>query len=101
MPSHTIDRRGFLPSTASAALFATAMSPAAATRFPVGRAAVTALSDGYFTMSADMFLGRPQSLHDRLGEPVQIAVNTYAYRVGARTFLFDAGRVIGAIKGPA
>lgn len=63
----------------------------ASTAFAIGPAQMLALSDGHFNMPVTMFLGTPEDLRAKLGDPVQIAANTYAYRAGDRTFLFDAG----------
>ncbi|MEM7303169.1 MAG: twin-arginine translocation signal domain-containing protein [Pseudomonadota bacterium] len=72
----SIDRRQFI-STALAGAAAAVVSPAvAATDFMVGKTPVIALSDGHFNMPSDMFLGTPQSLRDKLGNPAQIAANT-------------------------
>lgn len=91
MSPRLIDRRQFLGSAVAGTLIASGTRAVAATNFTVGNASVTALSDGHFNMPPEMFLGTPQALRDRLGEPVQIAANTYAYRAGGRVFLFDAG----------
>lgn len=96
MAAPMMSRRQFM-GTAIVGSAAVVSGPAAAANtFSVGDRPVVALSDGHFIMPSDMFLGTPQTLRDRLGDPVQIAANTFAYRAGARTFLFDAGAGAGA-----
>ena len=86
-----LNRRQFVGAALAGAAATLASRAVAETRFLVGEKQVLALSDGHFNMPADMFLGTPEGLRNRLGDPVQIAANTYAYRTGDRTFLFDAG----------
>lgn len=91
MRQSILNRRKFLGTALAAAATTIASRTAAETPFLVGEKQVLALSDGHFNMPAGMFLGTPASLRNRLGNPVQIAANTYAYRADNRTFLFDAG----------
>ncbi|MEO1188657.1 MAG: MBL fold metallo-hydrolase, partial [Pseudomonadota bacterium] len=91
MSKFTIDRRRFISSAVTGAAVTIASPTFAASNFLVGDVPVFALSDGHFDMPADFFLGTPQSLRDNLGDPAQIAANTYAYRGETQTFLFDAG----------
>lgn len=91
MSNHTMNRRKFLNTTMGGVAAMIATPSMAATDFVVGDRPVIALSDGHFNMPSEMFLGTPQSLRDTLGNPAQIAANTYAHRSGDRTFLFDAG----------
>ncbi|WP_420336613.1 MBL fold metallo-hydrolase [Roseibium sp.] len=91
MRQSILNRRKFLGTALAAAATTIASRTAAETPFLVGEKQVLALSDGHFNMPAGMFLGTPASLRNKLGNPVQIAANTYAYRADNRTFLFDAG----------
>ncbi len=91
MSKMMIGRRKLIGSAIAGATLLAVPRAFAATEFVIGETPVIALSDGYFDMPADMFLGTPQSLRDQIGDPAQIAANTYAYRSGDRTFLFDAG----------
>ncbi|MEM7059858.1 MAG: MBL fold metallo-hydrolase [Pseudomonadota bacterium] len=101
MLQQSINRRTALAYLAAGATTTPLAMPAfAATKFTVGNASVTASSDGhflmpsdFFLMPSDFFLGTP--LRDQLGDPVQIAANTYAYRRGGKTFLFDVGAGAG------
>lgn len=76
MPDYTINRRHFIGSSLTVAATAVASRALAATGFVVADRPVIALSDGYFDMPSDMFLGTPQSLRDQLGNPARIAANT-------------------------
>jgi len=84
-------RRGFVKAGIAGSALALAPKAMAATRFGVGDKKLIALSDGYFDMPANMFLGTPDALQAQIGDPARIAANTYAYRTGGRTILFDAG----------
>lgn len=84
-------RRTFVKTAVTGAALMMASQAVAATDFLVGDSKVIALSDGHFNMPSDMFLGTPQSLRDKLGNPAKIAANTFAHRSGGKTFLFDAG----------
>lgn len=96
MASPMMSRRQFMGTAIVGSAAVVSGPAAAASTFSVGNNPVVALSDGHFIMPSDMFLGTPQTLRDRLGDPVQIAANTFAYRAGERTFLFDAGAGAGA-----
>lgn len=91
MRRSVLNRRQFIGTALAGAATTLASRAVAETRFLVGEKQVLALSDGHFNMPAGMFLGTPESLRARLGDPVQIAANTYAYQTNNRTFLFDAG----------
>lgn len=84
-------QRGFIEAGLAGSAIALASKTMAATHFGVGDKQLIALSDGYFDMPANMFLGAPESLQAQIGDPARIAANTYAYRTGNRTILFDAG----------
>lgn len=84
-------RRGFIRAGLAGSALALAPKAMAATNFGVGDKELIALSDGHFDMPASMFLGAPEELQAQIGDPARIAANTYAYRAGNRTFLFDAG----------
>ncbi len=86
-----MNRREFVGTALAGTATMLASRAVAATAFAVGPAQVLALSDGHFDMPVTMFLGTPHGLRAQLGDPVQIAANTYAYRANDRTFLFDAG----------
>lgn len=96
MAAPMMSRRHFIETAIVGSAAGLSGLAAAASRYSVGDKPVVALSDGHFVMPSDMFLGTPQTLRDRLGDPVQIAANTFAHRAGARTFLFDAGAGAGA-----
>lgn len=91
MAKAVMTRRHFVGTGVAGATVALASGVSAATNFTVGDKQLIALSDGHFDMPVDMFLGTPDSLRTQLGEPARIAANTYAYRTGTRTILFDAG----------
>lgn len=91
MPDYTIDKRHLIGSALAGAAAAMTSHAVAATDFVGAGRPIIALSDGYFDMPSDMFLGTPRSLRHQLGNPTRIAANTYARRSGERTFLFDAG----------
>ncbi|WP_305984029.1 MBL fold metallo-hydrolase [Roseibium sp. MMSF_3544] len=91
MTRQIINRRQFVGSALAGTVAVLASRANAATGVAVGHKQVLALSDGHFNMPVDMFLGTPESLRAKLGNPAQIAANTYAYRTEERTFLFDAG----------
>ncbi len=84
-------RRSFMKADIAGSALVFAPKAMAATSFGVGDNELIALSDGYFDMPASMFLGTPETLHAEIGDPARIAANTYAYRTGSRTILFDAG----------
>lgn len=84
-------RRGFIGASLAGSALALAPKAIAATNFGVGDKELIALSDGFFDMPASMFLGAPEALQTKIGDPARIAANTYAYRAGTRTILFDAG----------
>ncbi|MEM9628795.1 MAG: MBL fold metallo-hydrolase [Pseudomonadota bacterium] len=94
MSSKSFNRRQFID-TMIAGTAALSTRALAATQFEVGGSPVIALSDGHYIMPSDFFLGTPRALRDQLGDPVKIAANTFAYRAGDRTFLFDAGAGLG------
>ena len=91
MPKYNLARRQFVGFALAGITVTAASRSIAATDFVIGDAPIVALSDGHFDMPADLFLGTPQSLRNKLGNPARIAANTYAYRNGGRTFMFDAG----------
>lgn len=91
MASSLMTRRQFVGASVAGAAVGLASKSIAATDIMIGDTQVIALSDGYFDMPASMFLGTPQSLQAQIGDPARIAANTYAYRAGDRTILFDAG----------
>ncbi len=91
MANAPMSRRHFLTGSLAGTTLALASRAIAATRINVGEKQIYALSDGYFDMPASMFLGTPESLKARIGDPARIAANTYAYRIGNRIILFDAG----------
>ena len=95
MSRTSINRRQFMGSVIAGAAATLSTRAVAATPFEVGDAPVIALSDGHYIMPSDFFLGTPEALRDQLGDPVRIAANTFAYRAGDRTFLFDAGAGLG------
>ncbi|WP_171231118.1 MBL fold metallo-hydrolase [Ruegeria sp. HKCCA6707] len=76
--------------TASAAMLA-AGRVQAFSDVAIGNATLTALSDGSLTVPPVLFTGLAEADAAALGETVQLAANTYAYRSGDRVFLFDAG----------
>ena len=91
MSNSLFDRRQVLTGlTATTALLA-APRAFAYSELTVGTATVTALSDGSLTVPAAFFGNTTEAQKAELGESVQLAANTYAYRSGDRTFLFDTG----------
>lgn len=91
MASSLMTRRQFIGNGVAGAAAAFASKSYAATGFAVGNKRLIALSDGYFDMPASMFLGAPDSLQAKIGDPARLAANTYAFRTEDRTILFDAG----------
>lgn len=91
MANSLMSRRRFLGTSLVGTALALSSRAVAATSINVGEKQLIALSDGYFDMPASMFLGTPESLKAQIGGPARIAANTYAYRAGNRTILFDAG----------
>lgn len=91
MANSLMSKRHFLGTSLAGTTLTLASRAVAATSINVGEKQLVALSDGYFDMPASMFLETPDSLKAKIGDPARIAANTYAYRAGSRTILFDAG----------
>lgn len=87
----TLDRRQLLAGLSASAALLTANRAIAFTDFTVGRATVTALSDGSLTVPPVLFSNTTDADNAILAEGIKLAANTYAYQSGDRTFLFDAG----------
>lgn len=91
MTKSILDRRQMLAGMTASAAVLTAGRSFAYTDIAVGNTTVTALSDGSLTVPPAFFGGTTEAEQAALGDAVQLAANTYAYRNGDRTFLFDAG----------
>lgn len=91
MSNFTLNRRNFLQAAAATIGSAIAAPALAAIDFKIGNSMVTALSDGYFDMPSDFFVGATDEQKAQLGSPTRIAANAYVRRSGDRVFLFDAG----------
>lgn len=91
MLSSDFNRRQFIAGLAATTTVMSAGKTLAYSKFNVGSSIVTALSDGSLTVPSAFFSNTSETEQAELGETIQLAANTYAYRNGGRTFLFDAG----------